>query len=46
MGGARKARVKKGLVNTSTPMRIHGCIPAVGIDEGKKHECQVRVSCE
>jgi len=30
-------------VNNSTPTQIHGCIPAVSVDEGK-HECQVGVS--
>ena len=43
MGGAREGR--KGLVNNSTPTWIHGCIPAVSVDEGK-HECQVGVSRE
>ena len=35
----------KGLVNNSTPTRIHGCIPAVSVDEGKR-ECKVGVSRE
>ena len=36
---------EKGLVNNSTLMQIHGCIPAVSVDEGKR-ECQVGVSHE
>ena len=32
-------------MNNSTAMRIHGCIPAVSVDEGKR-ECQVGVSRE
>ena len=43
MGGAREGR--KGLVNNSTPTRIHGYIPAVSIDEGKR-KYQVGVSRE
>ena len=44
VGGAREEG-RKGLVNNSTLMQIHGCIPAVSVDEGKC-ECQVGVSCE
>ena len=36
---------RKGLVNNSTLTRIHGCIPAISVDEGK-HECQGGMSCE
>ena len=43
MGGVRTERGRKGLVNNSTPTRIHGCIPAVSVDEGKR-ECQVGAS--
>ena len=43
MGGAREGR--KGLVNNSTLMRMHGCIPAFSVDEGKR-KCQVGVSRE
>ena len=35
----------QGHRNNSTPTRIHGCIPAVSVDEGKR-ECQVGVSRE
>ena len=37
MGRARGRRGRKGLVNNSTlfPMRIHGSIPAVSVDEEK-----------
>ena len=35
----------EGRENNSTPTRIHSCIPAVSVDEGKR-ECQVGVSCE
>ena len=35
-----KKRRRKGLVNNSTLMWIHGCIPAVSVDEGKR-ECQL-----
>ena len=35
----------KGLMNNWTLMWIHGCIPAVSVDEGKR-ECQVGVSRE
>ena len=45
MSGVRKGRGRKGLVNNSTLMRIHGCILAVSVDEGK-HECLVGVSHE
>ena len=44
-GRGEKGEGKKGLVNNSTPTRIHGCIPAVSVDEGKR-ECQVGVSRE
>ena len=44
VGGVREGR-RKGLVNNSTPTRIHGCIPAVSVDEGKR-ECKVGVSRE
>ena len=42
--GERRER-RKGLVNNSTPTRIHGYIPAVSVDEGKRG-CQVGVSRE
>ena len=44
-GRGERGEGRKGLVNNSTPTRIHGCIPAVSVDEGK-HECQVGVSRE
>ena len=44
-GRGERGEGRKGLVNNSTPTRIHGCIPAVSVDEGKR-ECQVGVSCE
>ena len=44
-GRDEKGEGRKGLVNNLTPMRIHGCIPAVSVDEGKR-ECQVGVSRE
>ena len=44
-GRGEKGEGRKGLVNNSTPTRIHGCIPAVSIDKGKR-ECQVGVSRE
>jgi len=39
----KATNARKGLVNNSTLTRIHGCIPAVSVDEGKR-ECQVGVS--
>ena len=44
-GRGEKGEGRKGLVNNSTPTRIHGCIPAVSVDEGKRG-CQVGVSRE
>ena len=44
-GWGERGEGRKGLVNNSTLTRIHGCIPAVSVDEGK-HECQVGVSRE
>ena len=44
-GRGERGERRKGLVNNSTPTRIHGCIPAVSVDEGKR-ECQVGVSRE
>ena len=44
-GRDEKGDGRKGLVNNLTPMRIHGCIPAVSVDEGKC-KCQVGVSRE
>ena len=44
-GRGEREEGRKGLVNNSTLTRIHGCIPAVSVDEGK-HECQVGVSRE
>ena len=44
-GRGEKGEGRKGLVNNSTPTQIHGCIPAVSVDEGKR-ECQVGVSRE
>ena len=44
-GWGEKGEGRKGLVNNSTPTRIHGSIPAVSVDEGKR-ECQVGVSRE
>ena len=44
-GRGERGEGRKGLVNNSTPTRIHGCIPAVSVDEGKR-ECQVGVSRE
>ena len=31
-GQGEKGEGRKGLVNISIPMRIHGCIPAVSVD--------------
>ena len=44
-GRGERWEKRKGLVNNSTLTRIHGCIPAVSVDEGKR-ECQVGVSRE
>ena len=44
-GRGESGEGRKGLVNNSTPTQIHGCIPAVSVDEGKR-ECQVGVSRE
>ena len=44
-GRGEREEGRKGLVNNSTLTRIHGCIPAVNVDEGKR-ECQVGVSRE
>ena len=44
-GRGERGEGRKGLVNNSTPTRIHGYIPAVSVDEGKR-ECQVGVSRE
>ena len=44
-GRGERGEGRKGLVNNSTPTRIHGCIPAVSVDE-EKRECQVGVSRE
>ena len=44
-GRGERKEGRKGLVNNSTLTRIHGCIPAVSVDEGKR-ECQVGVSRE
>ena len=44
-GRGEREKGRKGLVNNSTLTRIHGCIPAVSVDEGKR-ECQVGVSRE
>ena len=44
-GRGEKGEGSQGLVNNSTPMRIHGCIPAISVGEGKC-ECQVGVSRE
>ena len=45
LSGQGEKGERKGLVNNLTPTRIHSCIPAVSVDEGK-HESQVGVSCE
>ena len=44
-GRGERGEGRKSLVNNSTPTRIHGCIPAVSVDEGKC-VCQVGVSRE
>ena len=38
-GQGKRGEGRKGLVNNSTLMQIHSCIPAVSVDEGKR-ECQ------
>ena len=44
-GRGERGEGRKGLVNNSTLTRIHGCIPAVSVDEGKR-DCQVGASRE
>ena len=45
VGGVKKGRGRKGLVDNLTLTPIHGCIPAVSVDEGKR-EFQVGMSRE
>ena len=42
-GRGEREEGRKSLVNNSTPTRIHGCIPAVSVNEGKR-KTQVGVS--